>query len=201
MFVALPAIYGVAMSLLIERLLRSEPGAGRSWGWLFGLLPLVAFGAAGPLGLGLLLLMLGVWWIHRSVPDAASIWRSTTVVWIGRVALLAVTARSLVDPGRGHRPDPLVRIARRAHDGHRRATSTAHPAPPSRRGPGRDDVERGGREHCLPARDRSRDIYLAARARVDGLRGADLDRALYDERTLIKHLAMRRTLFVFPLRP
>ena len=96
MFVALPAIYGVAMSLLVERLLRSEPGAGGAWGWLFGLLPLVAFGAAGPLGLGLLLLMLGVWWLHRSVPDAAGIWRSTTVVWIGRVALLAVTARSLV---------------------------------------------------------------------------------------------------------
>ena len=27
---------------------------------------------------------------------------------------------------------------------------------------------------------------------------ADLDRALYDERSLVKHLAMRRTLFVFP---
>ena len=53
-------------------------------------------GAAGPLGLGLLLLMLGVWWLHRSVPDVAGIWRSTPVVWIGRVALLAVTARSLV---------------------------------------------------------------------------------------------------------
>ena len=39
MFVALPAIYGVAMSLLVERLLRSEARAGGSWGWLFGLLP------------------------------------------------------------------------------------------------------------------------------------------------------------------
>ena len=27
---------------------------------------------------------------------------------------------------------------------------------------------------------------------------ADLDRALYDDRSLVKHLAMRRTLFVFP---
>ena len=27
---------------------------------------------------------------------------------------------------------------------------------------------------------------------------ADLDRALYDERSLVKHLSMRRTLFVFP---
>ena len=27
---------------------------------------------------------------------------------------------------------------------------------------------------------------------------ADVDRALYDDRTLVKHLAMRRTLFAFP---
>jgi hypothetical protein len=96
MFIVLPAIYGVAMSLLVERLLRSDPGAGTSWGWLFGLLPLVAFGAAGPLGLGLILLMFGAWWVHRAVPDVASLWRSPTVVWIGRAALLAVTARSLL---------------------------------------------------------------------------------------------------------
>ena len=96
MFIALPAIYGLAMSLFVERLLRSDPGASGSWGWLFGLLPLVAFGATGPLGLGLLLLMFAAWWVHRSVPDAAALWRSPTVVWIGRAALLAVTARSLV---------------------------------------------------------------------------------------------------------
>jgi hypothetical protein len=96
MFIALPAIYGVAMSLFVERLLRSNPEAGGSWGWLLGLLPLAAFVTTGPLGLGLLLLMFGVWWIHRSVPDAATLWRSPTVVWIGRAALLAVTARGLV---------------------------------------------------------------------------------------------------------
>jgi hypothetical protein len=33
---------------------------------------------------------------------------------------------------------------------------------------------------------------------VDGLTVADVDRALYEERTLVKQLAMRRTLFVFP---
>ncbi len=35
-------------------------------------------------------------------------------------------------------------------------------------------------------------------ARVDGVTRADVDRALYDDRTLVKQLAMRRTLFVFP---
>ncbi len=38
-------------------------------------------------------------------------------------------------------------------------------------------------------------VYLAAWARVDGLRHADVDSALYDERTIVKHLAMRRTVW------
>lgn len=41
-------------------------------------------------------------------------------------------------------------------------------------------------------------IYLSAWARTDGMTVADLDRALYADRSLVKHLAMRRTLFVFP---
>ena len=41
-------------------------------------------------------------------------------------------------------------------------------------------------------------VYLSVRARVDGVTVADVDRALYVERSLVKQLAMRRTLFVFP---
>lgn len=41
-------------------------------------------------------------------------------------------------------------------------------------------------------------VYLSAFARVDGLRVEDVDRALYDDRSLVRQLAMRRTLFVFP---
>ena len=41
-------------------------------------------------------------------------------------------------------------------------------------------------------------VYLSVRARVDDVTVADVDRALYDDRTLVKQLAMRRTLFVFP---
>jgi len=41
-------------------------------------------------------------------------------------------------------------------------------------------------------------VYLSLWARVDGVTVADVDRALYDDRTLVKQLAMRRTLFVFP---
>ncbi|WP_422334749.1 winged helix DNA-binding domain-containing protein [Rhodococcus sp. (in: high G+C Gram-positive bacteria)] len=50
---------------------------------------------------------------------------------------------------------------------------------------------------CLHGTDPAT-IFLSARARVDGMAVADLERALYDERSLVKHLAMRRTLFVFP---
>ncbi|KQW53755.1 hypothetical protein ASC77_05715 [Nocardioides sp. Root1257] len=41
-------------------------------------------------------------------------------------------------------------------------------------------------------------VYLSLWARVDGVTVADVDRALYEDRSLVKQLAMRRTLFVFP---
>jgi len=41
-------------------------------------------------------------------------------------------------------------------------------------------------------------VHLAVVARVDGVSVADVDRALYDERSLVKQLAMRGTLFAFP---
>jgi hypothetical protein len=41
-------------------------------------------------------------------------------------------------------------------------------------------------------------VYLSTWARIASFEVADMERALYVDRTLIKHLAMRRTLFVFP---
>ncbi|WP_058038426.1 winged helix DNA-binding domain-containing protein [Rhodococcus sp. KB6] len=41
-------------------------------------------------------------------------------------------------------------------------------------------------------------VYLSCRARVRSVDAADVDRALYDQRSLVKQLAMRRTLFTFP---
>jgi len=41
-------------------------------------------------------------------------------------------------------------------------------------------------------------VYLSVAARASGVTPADVDRALYEDRTLVKQLAMRRTLFVFP---
>lgn len=50
---------------------------------------------------------------------------------------------------------------------------------------------------CLHGTDPAT-VYLSAWARVDDLSVAELDDALYVERSLVKHLAMRRTVFVFP---
>ena len=42
-------------------------------------------------------------------------------------------------------------------------------------------------------------VYLAARARVGGLAHADVDDALYERRSLLRMVGMRRTLFVVPI--
>ena len=41
-------------------------------------------------------------------------------------------------------------------------------------------------------------VYLAIAARVEGVSVADVDAALFEDRSLVRQLAMRRTLFVFP---
>jgi len=41
-------------------------------------------------------------------------------------------------------------------------------------------------------------VYLSVHARTDEVDVGAIERALYDDRTLVKQLAMRRTLFVFP---
>lgn len=41
-------------------------------------------------------------------------------------------------------------------------------------------------------------VHLAAWARVDGLLVADVDRALHDDRSLVKQMAMRRTIWAVP---
>jgi winged helix DNA-binding protein len=48
---------------------------------------------------------------------------------------------------------------------------------------------------CLHGTDPAT-VYLSAWARVDGLTAADVDKALYADRVLVKHLAMRRTVWV-----
>jgi hypothetical protein len=50
---------------------------------------------------------------------------------------------------------------------------------------------------CLHATD-AVTVYLSVRARSEGVAPPDIERALYDERSLVRLLAMRRTLWVVP---
>jgi hypothetical protein len=84
------------------------------------------------------------------------------------------------------RIDPAERRARLAR---RHRLAPAHRAA--------DAVEAADSMLCLHATDPAT-VFLSARSRVDGLAVAALERELYDDRSLVKHLAMRRTLFVFP---
>jgi Winged helix DNA-binding domain len=61
----------------------------------------------------------------------------------------------------------------------------------------RDVVEAARSMVCLHGTNSST-VFLSTWARVEGMTVPDLDRALYADRSLVKHLAMRRTLFVFP---
>lgn len=72
--------------------------------------------------------------------------------------------------------------------------SRRHHLAPGSRAAGMEDAVDG--LVCFHATDPAT-VYLSAWARVEGLVVADVDRALYGERSLVRHLAMRRTLFVF----
>jgi hypothetical protein len=70
-----------------------------------------------------------------------------------------------------------------------------HRLSPEARG---DDVVTATRDLvCLHATTPTT-VYLSAWARVDGFTPAVMDAALYSDRSLVKHLAMRRTLFAVP---
>ena len=73
--------------------------------------------------------------------------------------------------------------------------STRHRLAPGRRAS--DPTEAARSVVCLHATDPAT-VYLSAWARMDEMKVGDLDRALYEKRSLVKHLSMRRTLFVFP---
>jgi len=70
-----------------------------------------------------------------------------------------------------------------------------HAVHPERRLP---DAEAATRAMTVLHSTEPATVYLSLFSRVDGLTVADVDRALYADRTLVKQLAMRRTLFVFP---
>ena len=64
--------------------------------------------------------------------------------------------------------------------------------------PAEDVVEAADSMTCLHSSDPVT-VYLSARARVQGFKQGDLEHALYEEKSLARIHAMRRTLFVVPV--
>ena len=83
----------------------------------------------------------------------------------------------------------ITAAERRARLARRHRLASAHRAT--------DVVDAAQSMVCLHATDPAT-VYLSAWARVEGMSVADLEEALYVDRSLVKQLAMRRTLFVFP---
>lgn len=95
MFIALPALYGIALSVLVDRLLRDESVLRRSRVWFLGLTPVIATGSLGTMGAIVVAVAAALWAGTRIGPSAASLWRAAAVVWIGRAGLVTVAALAL----------------------------------------------------------------------------------------------------------
>ena len=86
---------------------------------------------------------------------------------------------------------------RRISDAERRSRiAVRHALAPAHR---LDDVDAVTRAMTVLHATEAASVHLAVAARAEGLKPSDVDAALYDERRVVKQLAMRRTLFVFPL--
>lgn len=90
MFIALPAAYGVVLSLVAERFLARDSAFGGSRVWIAGLVLLLPLPLFGPPGLLVLAAGLAGFVVSRSAPRIASLWTSLPVAWIGRAAIAAV---------------------------------------------------------------------------------------------------------------
>jgi hypothetical protein len=90
----------------------------------------------------------------------------------------------------------LARVDRIAVEQRRARLAVRHHVAPSERAGSVVDVARG--VVCLHATDPA-SVYLSAWARTGEAAIADVDRALYEDRLLVRMLAMRRTMFVVPV--
>ena len=94
LFVAIPATYGMVLSLWLERrLARRRPPRSRA----LALLPLGVFLILGPLGVVLALLLVAGWGLWRATPWLARAWRSAPVTWLGRAAIVVIAVSGAVE--------------------------------------------------------------------------------------------------------
>jgi len=86
LFVLLPAAYGVALSVLTERFVRSARGRRSRW---LAVLPLGGMVLAGGLPGLVVLLLLGLGVVANRAGRVARLWRSAPVTWLGRGVVAA----------------------------------------------------------------------------------------------------------------
>lgn len=92
MFVLIPALYGVSLSVLSERLAKNERFGRSRWKWA-GALVLAPILMTGPVGIAFVIaLCLGI--AANRTGLVGRLWRSSPVVWIGRGVLATVLVTS-----------------------------------------------------------------------------------------------------------
>jgi hypothetical protein len=90
-FIAIPAAYGLVISLFVERrLARPVPAEGSSPRWMAGLLPMILLLFAGPLGVLTIAVTVLAGALHTKIPALLGAWGSAPVVWLGRSAMAVV---------------------------------------------------------------------------------------------------------------
>ena len=85
LFVVLPAAYGVALSALTERLIRSTRWRRSRWRWV-AILPFGLLGLTSPFGVGALLFV-GLFVAANRSGGVDRLWHSAPVTWLGRGAV------------------------------------------------------------------------------------------------------------------
>lgn len=100
MFVALPAVYGVATSLLAERFLKPDSRLLRSGAGIASWVALLPLALTGPPGLAILAVVVALALAGPRVQGMGRLWASAPAVWLGRTALVAVGIRAAFELGR-----------------------------------------------------------------------------------------------------
>lgn len=93
LFVALPALYGAAVSILTERFLDRRDARKDPWG-VVALVPLLGLAIVGPFAVIVVAVALAGWMLNFKVP-ILDVWSSRPVSLIGRTALIAITIATL----------------------------------------------------------------------------------------------------------
>lgn len=95
MFIALPALYGAAMSRLVDLWIARANQAQRpehagALGAVVAFAPLLGLAIIGPIGLATVVLLLAGWFMNRRGVPIERLWHSRAVTLIGRAAMAGV---------------------------------------------------------------------------------------------------------------